>query len=95
MYEWDDAKNAANIAKHGVGFSTAVRIFDGRVLTAVDDRFDYGEIRKNSIGLVDGILFLVVTHTDRKDITRIISARPANRKERERYVAEIRQRTKP
>ena len=95
MFEWDDAKNAANIAKHGVSFSTAVRIFDGPVLTAVDDRFDYGEIRENSIGLVDGVLFLVVTHTDRKDIRRIISARPAKRKERERYVEEIRQRTKP
>ncbi|MFS2154340.1 BrnT family toxin [Rhizobium sp.] len=95
MFEWDDAKNAANIAKHGVSFRTAVRIFDGPVLTAVDDRFDYGEIRENSIGLVDGVLFLVVTHTDRNGIIRIISARPAKRQERERYVAEIRQRTKP
>ncbi len=95
MFEWDDAKNTANIAKHGVSFSTAVRIFDGPVLTAVDDRFDYGEIRENSIGLVDGVLFLVVTHTDRNGIIRIISARPAKRQEREYYVAEIRQRTKP
>jgi uncharacterized DUF497 family protein len=36
-----------------------------------------------------------VTHTDRNGIIRIISARPAKRQERERYVAEIRQRTKP
>lgn len=93
MYEWDDAKNAANIAKHGVDFPTAVLIFDGRVLTVVDDRFNYGEVRKNSIGLVEGVLFLVVSHTDRQGVTRIISARPAKRKERERYVEEIRQKT--
>ncbi len=95
MYEWDGAKNAANIAKHGVDFQTAVLIFDGPVLTAEDSRFDYGEIRENSIGLVKGVLFLVVTHTDRRDIRRIISARPAKRQERERYVAEIRQGTQP
>jgi uncharacterized DUF497 family protein len=33
MYEWDEAKNRANIQKHGIGFQTAIRIFDGPVLT--------------------------------------------------------------
>lgn len=85
MFEWDEAKNAANIAKHGVGFATASRIFEGPVLTAIDDRQDYGEIRSNSIGMVDGLLVLVVTHTDRGGRIRIISARPAKRAERRRY----------
>jgi len=76
MFTWDEDKSAANIEKHGVGFATASRIFEGFVLTAVDDRFDYGEVRKNSIGLIDGFLFLTVTHTDRDGATRIISARP-------------------
>ena len=61
------------------------RIFDGPVFTALDDRRDYGEVRKNSIGQVDGILYLVVTHTDRDERIRIISARPAKRSERQRY----------
>jgi len=41
--------------------------------------------RQNSIGQVDGILYLVVTHTDRDERIRIISARPAKRSERQRY----------
>ena len=85
QFEWDEDKNAANIAKHGVSFATAARIFDGPVFTALDDRRDYGEVRKNSIGQVDGILYLVVTHTDRDERIRIISARPAKRSERQRY----------
>jgi uncharacterized DUF497 family protein len=85
MFEWDEAKNAANIAKHGVSFKTASRIFANRVVTSPDDRFDYGEEREISIGHVDGVLFLTVAHTDRDGRTRIISARRANSQERQRY----------
>jgi uncharacterized DUF497 family protein len=85
MFEWDDGKNAANIAKHGVSFETARRIFEGPVLTAIDDREDYGELREISIGVVDGAAVLTVVHTDREGIRRIISARPATRRERRQY----------
>ena len=93
IFEWDERKNEANIKKHGVGFLTASRIFEGPVLTAADDRFDYGELRENSIGIIDGALVLVVTHTDRPGKVRIISARPANREERNRYEETLRQGT--
>lgn len=93
MFEWDEEKNALNIEKHGVSFTTASRIFEGSVLTVLDSRRDYGEVRKNSIGQIDGVLILAVTHTDRDGTTRIISARPAKRAERERYEQKIRQRT--
>jgi len=86
-FEWDEAKNAANIEKH----ETARRIFEGPVFSVVDNRFDYGEVRRNSIGRIDGELFLMVTHTDREGITRIVSARPAKRGERKRYDEKIRQ----
>ena len=46
MFEWDEDKNAANIAKHGVSFQRASRIFENRVLTVVDGRADYGEVRE-------------------------------------------------
>lgn len=85
VFEWDEDKNALNIAKHGVSFPTASRIFEGPVLTAVDRRQDYGEVRENSIGQIDEMVFLVVTHTNREGRTRIISARPAKRAERDRY----------
>jgi uncharacterized protein len=93
MFEWDDAKNASNIAKHGLSFHKASMIFDGPIITAIDDRFDYGEVRRISIGTIGAAVVIVVTHTDRNGKIRIISARPAKRRERERYVEELRKRT--
>lgn len=90
MTEWDDAKNLQNIAKHGVSFELAQRIFDGPVLTWIDDRRDYGEQREVSIGMVDGVLVLTVAHTDRSGVRRLISARPASRRERSRYEQALR-----
>ena len=49
MYEWDAAKNTLNIAKHGVSFELARRIFDGPVLTVLDGREYSGELREISI----------------------------------------------
>lgn len=89
-FDWDPAKNTGNIAKHGIGFEQAVRIFEGPVVTATDDRHEYGEIREISLGKLDGMVVLVVVHTDRNGVTRIISARRANRGERERYEEKLR-----
>ena len=44
-YSWGEEKNRANIAKHGIGFQDAVRIFEGPTLERIDDRYDYGETR--------------------------------------------------
>ena len=85
IFEWDDVKNASNIGKHGVSFATAGRIFDGRVVSYLDDRFDYGEKREISIGQIDEVLLLTVVHTGRDGKTRIISARRANGAERKLY----------
>lgn len=85
-YEWDEEKNQQNIRKHGVDFDLAKRIFEGPVITNLDNRDDYGEDREISIGMIDGVLVLVVVHTDREwDIRRIISARRATKSERKRY----------
>ena len=88
-FVWDETKNQSNIAKHGVDFDDAQRVFDGFTFDAPDNRFDYGEERIISIGLLEGIAILVVVHTDRVGVCRIISARQANRKERSRYEEEI------
>lgn len=90
MFEWDENKNRRNIEKHGVSFELASRIFENRVVTYFDTRFDYGELREVSIGTVDGILILAVVHTDRDGNIRLISARPAKRKEKEIYDQAIR-----
>lgn len=92
-FEWDEAKNSANIAKHGVSFETAQRIFEGPVLTWIDGRKAYGEIRMHSIGQVERVAVLAVIHTDRDGRTRIISARPADRTERRIYEEALQKRT--
>ena len=90
-FDWDDDKNRLNIAKHGVRFEDAVRIFDGLTVDYLDTRIDYGEDREVSLGIVGGVAVLVVVHTDRNGVCRIISARPAVKSERKRYEQAIRQ----
>lgn len=89
-FEWDAEKNRENAEKHGLTFEEASRIFEGYTLDIFDDRFDYGEVREISIGLIGGAATVTVTHTDRQGICRIISARPAVRSERRRYEEALR-----
>ena len=89
-FEWDEAKNKRNIAKHGVDFDLAKGIFDSPVYSVFDTRDDYGEDRELSIGMISGVVFLIVIHTQRDiNLIRIISARKATRLERTRYEENI------
>lgn len=88
-FEWDEHKNKANIGKHGISFEQATEIFDGQCITFEDTRSDYGEKREISIGVMEQVAILVVVHTDRAGVTRIISARPAQKKERIFYYDQI------
>lgn len=90
-FEWDQEKAGANWKKHKLRFEQARDVFkDAMAVDELDDREDYGDQRFNRIGLVEGRL-LRVTYTQRTDegtgdeIIRIISARPAERRERKRY----------
>ncbi len=88
-FEWDPAKAASNLRKHGVSFETAVRVFfDPHALMELD-RIDDGEERWRTIGVVDGVVMLLVAHTvteqDDSELIRIISARRASRRERKLY----------
>lgn len=78
--EWDEAKRAANLAKHGVDFPAAARVLEGGPLVLADERRDYGEPRYVALGALDGRL-LVVVFTPRQSALRIISARKANSRE--------------
>ncbi|KHN50763.1 hypothetical protein OI69_13885 [Pectobacterium fontis] len=85
-FEWDEDKAHSNLHKHNVAFEFACEIFfDSDALSVLDDRFDYGEKRYQTIGKVAGQILLLVVHTDRFGSIRIISARKANAKERARY----------
>jgi uncharacterized DUF497 family protein len=97
-FEWDPVKAASNLRKHGVSFDIAVRAFADPWALSHQDRIEGGEQRWQTLGMVEGYLLLLVAHTivDQDDDTqpieviRIISARPANRKERQRYGQESR-----
>ena len=85
-FEWDENNRAAHLAKHGVDFRRAAKLFDGPTVETVDDRFDYGEARINAMGDVDGRVYFV-TYTWRGVNRRIISARKANDDEQRAYYA--------
>jgi uncharacterized DUF497 family protein len=84
IYEWDEAKNRSNFAKHGLYFADAEHVLTGPCVTFVDSRFDYGEERLITLGLLAGRV-VIVAHAPRSDTTRIISMRKANRREQKIY----------
>jgi uncharacterized DUF497 family protein len=84
-FEWDDEKAALNEQKHGIPFPFAIGVFlDDDRLEWFETRGDYDELRWVTIGLVDGIEIAVVD-TMRGQTVRLISARKAERHEREDY----------
>jgi uncharacterized DUF497 family protein len=70
-FEWDERKNARNLAKHGISFEEAVEVFDGSLLLKVDDRREYGEKRIKALGTTGGDIWHVV-YTERGSRIRII-----------------------
>jgi hypothetical protein len=95
-FEWDEAKNVSNQRKHGVSFQQASQVFLDPLFVSVKERIQDGEQRWRTFGEVDGCLLMMVAHTAReedaagsiREVIRIITARPATRKERQRYADE-------
>jgi len=87
-FEWDEDKRQINVQKHFIDFVDAVDIFQGDTVTVEDDRFDYGEQRFITLGLLKGWV-IAVTHTERGDVTRLISARKATKYEQITYFNQI------
>lgn len=88
-FEWDEAKNRFNIAKHGIAFEEAIQIFRTETYNYESTGRDYGEKREVSIGNLGGIIVTAVVHTARGQTKRIISARPADRDERKEFATFI------
>lgn len=87
-FVWDEQKRLANIAKHGLDFVDAHKLFDGAYLLFEDSRFDYGEQRFVAIGSLD-TLIVVVVHTENDDTIRIISMRKATKNEQKLYYEQL------
>ena len=85
-FEWDVAKAKANLRKHGVSFEEASTVFyDELAATGADPDHSVGEARFVTFGVSSDNRLLVVSHADRGDTIRIISARTATPPERRIY----------
>ncbi len=84
-FEWDAAKDASNRSKHSISFTEAIAAFaDPRLIVLDATRGEDGEDRSKAIGRIGDRLFVVV-YAERGPVTRMISARRANRKEERAY----------
>ncbi|MFZ0962688.1 MAG: BrnT family toxin [Terriglobia bacterium] len=84
--EWDVAKAAHNLRKHRVSFEEASSVFyDPLAVTGTDPEHSEGEERLITFGMSPAGQLLVVSHTERDEAIRIISARIATRTERRIY----------
>jgi uncharacterized protein len=83
--EWDEAKNRANIRKHGLDFRDAEEIFRSTLLAEPDMREDYGEKRWRGLGLIGGRTVQVVFSEHELETIRIISLRKATKRERKEF----------
>ena len=85
-FEWDDEKAKHNLKKHGISFEEAATVFyDPMSATFDDPAHSIGEYRFITIGLSSRDRLIVVSHTDRINNIRIISARSATTKEKRRH----------
>jgi uncharacterized DUF497 family protein len=84
-YEWDAAKAAANLRKHGVDFADAATSLDDPFCLTTTDPDSNGEQRLVSIGMSLTGRVLVTIFAYRGDSVRLISSRPATTNERRRY----------
>ena len=90
-FEWDKKKTEGKAKAHGVSFDEASAVFaDPLHISVLDIRFDYFEERWITIGMTSEGRLIVAGHLysitgEGKETIRIITAREATKKERERY----------
>lgn len=87
-FEWDEGKRVENLRKHGIDFVGVEAVFDGLTVTIEDDRWDYGEQRLVTFGVLESRVVAVV-HTESPDVIRIISMRKATRGEEKSYFSTL------
>ena len=92
IFQWDDAKNRANIRKHGLDFADAEELFRSVLVVDPDTREDYGEGRWIGLGSIRGRIAYVVFTMPNPEAIRIISLRKASRRESEQYEEAIQDR---
>jgi uncharacterized protein len=81
---FDPAKRHRTLAERGLDFADAQFVFDSLLIENPDNRFDYGEVRWITVGLIRDRM-VVVVWTERGEDRHIISMRKANDREQRRY----------
>ena len=84
-FQWDINKARHNLNKHGVQFTDAATIFDDELALTIEDPDSIGEYRFITMGQDATGRLLIVVYAHRESEIRIISARPATRRERYEY----------
>lgn len=87
--EWDEDKSRANIRRHRIDFADVHPVFDGPMFVTLDTRRDYGEDRLIGIGFLHDAVVVVVFVEKAEGAIRLISARKAERHERETFQEQI------
>lgn len=91
-FGWDEDKNRRNIVRHGLPLSSAERLFQGPRLERIDDREDYGELRIEAFGLIQGRVFVCIYNdrvVDDVEVRWVISFRKADARETRNYYERI------
>ncbi len=93
-FKWSEAKALANYRKHGVRFELAAQVFLDPADLSYMERIVFGEYRWHTIGTVQNLVTLTVAHTlddeiGHHELIRIISARRASTKEKNRYERQV------
>ncbi len=84
LFTWEEQKRKTNLSKHGFDFIDSEKVISGITLTFEDDRFEYGEQRLVTLGmLIDTVV--TIAHTEHEGIIRIISMRKATKHEQKIY----------
>ena len=87
-FTWSESKRTRNLKVYGLDFVDVERVFRSVTYTFEDDRFDYGEQRLVTLGLLAGIPVSIV-HTESEHEIRIISFRKATHREAEIFFRSI------
>lgn len=87
-FTWDEQKRKTNLKKHDLDFKEAHKVFAGATFTMADARFDYGEERFVTLGLLEADV-VVIVHTEHKNEIRIISMRKGTANEQEIFFESI------
>ncbi|KHN51360.1 BrnT family toxin [Pectobacterium fontis] len=85
MISYDENKRLSNLEKHGIDFNDAPLVFEGFTITREDTRYEYGELRYQTLGLLGDVVVVMVAHTPRGNDDHIISMRKADKHEQKYY----------